>query len=265
MTRAFFDKTPQTWNELEVMVHQAFSEMGYDAHRNHQLETVRGTSAIDVYAIKTSTPIPTLVLCECKYWNKSIPQNVVHGFRTVCADSGAHFGLIISKKGFQSGAGQARKATNVHLMDFEEFQDTFFDDWKTGAMMILAMMHSQLLPIFRASMGKQENGLDLIAREEIEDVDVWNKYSIFFGYNGRYSSYFIENSGFPTIISDPRGSPTNISEITVKSHREYLEVARRALIDATYHFNVPKLYFSEDGKVLDKKLWPQQNQEQQTE
>ncbi len=204
MSRAFFDHTPSNWEDLELMVYQAFQEMGYEAHRNYKLETVRGASAIDVYAVKTSAPIPTVVLCECKYWNKSIPQNVVHGFRSVCADSGAHFGLIISKKGFQSGAGQAREATNVHLVDFRQFQDTFFSDWQTGAMMILSMMHDQLLPIFRASMDKQENGLDLIAKEKIEDVDVWKKYSIFFGHDGRYSSYFIENNGFPTTISDPR-------------------------------------------------------------
>ena len=99
MTGNFFDHAPETWQELEEMVQQAFAEMGYESSRNYKLKTVRGTVDIDVHAIKSSTPIPTVVLCECKHWDKSVPQSVVHGFRTVCSDAGAHFGLIISKRG----------------------------------------------------------------------------------------------------------------------------------------------------------------------
>ena len=138
MTGNFFDNVPETWQELEEMVQQAFAEMGYESSRNHKLKTVRGTVDIDVHAIKSSTPIPTVVLCECKHWDKPVPQNVIHGFRTVCSDAGAHFGLIISKKGFQPGAEETRTATNVHLMNFEEFQSTFFSEWRAGAMMMLA-------------------------------------------------------------------------------------------------------------------------------
>jgi restriction endonuclease Mrr len=118
----FFDREPNNWHQLEEMVQQAFAEMGYESNRAHKIQTVRGTVEIDVHAIKTSTPIPTIVLCECKYWDKPVPQHVVHTFRSVCSDAGAHFGLIISRRGFQSGAEISRTATNIHLMDFVEFQ-----------------------------------------------------------------------------------------------------------------------------------------------
>jgi hypothetical protein len=122
----FFDKEPSSWQELEEMVCQVFTEMGYVSNRAYSLQTIRGAVEIDVHAIKTTTPIPTLVLCECKYWDKAVPQHIVHAFRSVCSDAGAHFGLIISRRDFQSGAENSRIATNVHLMDFVEFQGTFF-------------------------------------------------------------------------------------------------------------------------------------------
>jgi hypothetical protein len=51
MVANFFDKEPATWQELEEMVHQAFTEMGYVSNRAHKLGTVRGTVEIDVHAI----------------------------------------------------------------------------------------------------------------------------------------------------------------------------------------------------------------------
>lgn len=250
MTGNFFDNAPETWQELEKMVQQAFAEMGYESSRNYKLKTVRGTVDIDVHAIKSSTPIPTVVLCECKHWDKSVPQSVVHGFRTVCSDAGAHFGLIISKKGFQPGAEKSRLGTNVHLMNFSEFQDTFFGEWRVGATMILSRMYGQLLPIFRAFSRMQENGLDLIDETTIERVDVLNKYSVFFGYEERYSKFFIEGGSFPATINDPRGDPRVIAQVTVRSHREYIEIAREAVIEATKRFNLPTIYFSDEGQIL---------------
>lgn len=250
MAEKFFDSSPGSWQDLEQLVEQAFAEMGYESNRAHKLKTIRGTVEIDVHAIKRSTPIPTVVLCECKYWDKPVPQNVVHGFRTVCSDAGAHFGLIISKKGFQPGAEETRTATNVHLMNFEEFQCTFFEEWRIGATMILAKMRDQLLPILRAFSGFQEMGLDLIDEEKIKGVDVFHKYSIFFGADGAYREFFIGNEGFPATFNDPRGDPREIARITVHSHREYLQIAREAVVEGTKRFNLPAVYFSDTGQAL---------------
>ena len=224
--------------------------MGYKSTRAHKLKTIRGTSEIDVYAIKHSMPIPTVVLCECKHWDKPVPQNVIHGFRTVCSDAGAHFGIIISKRGFQHGAEESRIYTNIHLMNFDEFQCTFFNEWKTGAMMMLAKMHDQLLPIFRTSRGIFCDGnCEQIDKNKIHGVDVFRKYAIFFG-EGVYSDYFIGNRSFPATVNDPRGNPHEITRITINSHREYLEIARRAVVDGTSHFKLPTLHFSKTGQEL---------------
>src|SRR5262245_21094884 len=139
--RLIFDTEPTTWQELEQLTAQAFDEMGYESKPHHQIQTVRGKVVIDVYAVKHSTPIPTVVLTECKYWNTAVNQGVVHAFGSICSDTGAHFGLIISKIGFQSGASETRTSTNIHLLNFAEFQETFFQEWRQGIFMRLAQMN----------------------------------------------------------------------------------------------------------------------------
>ncbi|WP_426993563.1 restriction endonuclease [Methylomonas sp. CM2] len=129
MSNRIFDHEPEDWHQLEDMVNTAFLEMGYESHQNHSVGTVRGDVKIDVFATDLRTPIPTVVLCECKYWNKPVDQSVIYAFRSICSDVGAHYGIVISKVGFQSGAKETREATNVHLMDFRQFQENFFAQW----------------------------------------------------------------------------------------------------------------------------------------
>ena len=253
MPRLFFDHEPDNWQELEDLTQQAFDEMGYESNRNHQLVTVRGTARIDVHAIRTSSSIPTIVLCECKYWDKPVDQNAILSFRTICQDAGAHYGLIISRKGFQPGAEASRNSTNVHLMNFAEFQNTFFDEWKTGAFTILARMRDQLLPIQRALAGYEKYGLELVDVSTFQGIDCFKKFAILLGWDNQYSSFFIGNEQFPTTIIDPRGDPLSISRVRVNSHREYLEIARQAVVENMERFQIPPIFFTQEGKPLSPK------------
>jgi restriction system protein len=72
---------------------------------------VRGTAEIDVYATETVDGRSYTILVECKNWTARVPQAVIHGFRTVVADSGANLGYIVSAAGFQSGALTAAELT----------------------------------------------------------------------------------------------------------------------------------------------------------
>lgn len=69
------------------------------------------------------------IVCECKFWNSSVPKEKVHAFRTVVQDSGASLGLLISQAGFQSGAIEAANLSNVRLMTWNEFTDIIADKW----------------------------------------------------------------------------------------------------------------------------------------
>ncbi len=128
-----FDTAPTDWKNLQQLVHQAFVEMGCHAEEPKTISLVRGNKEIDVYVEDVVHGIKSVYLIECKYWNSDIPQDVVHGFRTVVADSGANRGIVIAKKGFQSGANEASLKTSVELMTWDQFNTAFFDKWLAAA------------------------------------------------------------------------------------------------------------------------------------
>lgn len=124
-----FDNEPGTWQELQGMVGQLFTEIGCVVEICKIVKLVRGAKEIDVYVEDPMSTPPSTYLCECKFWNKPIPQEVVHAFRTVVADFGANQNFIIAKVGFQSGSIKAVENTNVKLLTFDDLQKMFFNRW----------------------------------------------------------------------------------------------------------------------------------------
>ena len=234
MSNLIFDLEPKSWQDLEALVFQAFDEMGYEVYRNRKISTARGSVRIDVHATNRSVPIPTTILCECKYWNKAVDQNTIYSFRSICSDAGAHYGIIISKKGYQSGAHDTREYTNIHLLDFSEFQSTFFDQWRTGVFMRFVQMYDEVSFLLMGSLPfKADNTL----RIKFDGISVFDKYEMFFGEQ-RYSRFFVERHNFPVKMVDPRGDPRVICKIIVKSPRQYLEMGRQAVRDIGNYFQL---------------------------
>jgi len=120
---------PEDWEQLENVVAEILTECGLKADRQVTLPLPRGSVTVDVLAEESADNILFRTICECKNWRTNIPQDVVHGFRTVLQEAGAHRGYIISKVGFQSGAIEAAKSTNIDLVTFDEFQDLYFEKW----------------------------------------------------------------------------------------------------------------------------------------
>lgn len=127
-----FDDQPADWKELQNRVAQLFSEIDCDVKVGERVKLVRGEKEIDVRVHDPQTTPSSVYLCECKFWSKPVPQEVIHSFRTVLADFGAHRGFIISRAGFQSGAKEAVKNTNLDLLTFDELQSLFFDRWRVA-------------------------------------------------------------------------------------------------------------------------------------
>lgn len=57
------------------------------------------------------------VAIECKNYNKSVPLSVVQGFKGVLDDLNGVNGIIVTKKGFQSGAKQYAKEWGISLKE----------------------------------------------------------------------------------------------------------------------------------------------------
>ena len=125
-----FDNPPNTWQDLQNRVGQLFTEIGCDVQIGTTVRLVRGAKEVDVLVRDPVTVPQSTYLCECKFWSTAIPQETVHGFRTVVGDFGAHRGYIISKVGFQAGAFAAVQNTNVELLTFDQLQAVFFDRWR---------------------------------------------------------------------------------------------------------------------------------------
>jgi hypothetical protein len=121
--------TPNSWQDLQAQTARILEECGFSVELEKKIETVRGTVEIDVYAEEIVKGRNYKILCECKNWKSRVPQNVIHGFRTVVSDIGANVGYIISSSGFQSGAFSAAELTNLELMDWSEFQNVFEETW----------------------------------------------------------------------------------------------------------------------------------------
>jgi hypothetical protein len=121
---------------------------------------------VDVFARDVSQSPSLTYIAECKLWNKAVPQTVVHAFRTVVTDSGAHVGFLISSSGFQSGGHEAAKNSNIKLVTWPEFQSLFVERWKEGWYESLKRLLTDLFefydyfsaPIGSAISGNAERG-----------------------------------------------------------------------------------------------------------
>ena len=120
---------PTTWRKLEELVAQILDVCCMEVESPKIVETVRGSVEIDVFASDDATTPDSVYLCECKHWDSNVPKAIVHAFRTVVSDSGANTGLVVSKLGFQPGAIEAARHTNIRLLSWSEFQDLFAERW----------------------------------------------------------------------------------------------------------------------------------------
>jgi hypothetical protein len=122
-------ENPTSWEQLETLVTSILSESGMIARLNVTIALPRGAVDVDVLAEDSIDGIVHRVICECKNWKNSIPKEIVHAFRTVIQETGAHRGYIVSRAGFQTGAREAAYATNIELVTFAEFQERYFNKW----------------------------------------------------------------------------------------------------------------------------------------
>ncbi len=120
---------PKEWKALQAGVCKIFKEIGLHAEENKLVNTPRGSVSLDVFAIDPGSVDSIQYVVECKNWETSIPQSVVHAFTTVMHEVGANIGYIISKKGIQKGAKNYLKNTNIKGITYVDFQKHYFRIW----------------------------------------------------------------------------------------------------------------------------------------
>lgn len=120
---------PNDWKDLQNKVSEILEQCGFNVKTELIVKTARGEVELDVYAEEMVKGRKYSIVCECKYWKANIPQNVVHGFRTIINDLGCNIGYLISTSDFQSGSLNTSKYTNVELLTWDTFLDLFMESW----------------------------------------------------------------------------------------------------------------------------------------
>jgi hypothetical protein len=123
------DYEPNDWKILQDGVCRIFNEIGLNAETDKEITTPRGKVFLDVYAIDPGSVDNIQYIVECKNWNRPINQNVIHSFITVIHEVGANIGYIISKSGFQKGAIECLRNTNIKAFTFKAFQKHYLKIW----------------------------------------------------------------------------------------------------------------------------------------
>ena len=120
---------PKDWRTLQDGVCRIFNEIGLNAETDKEITTPRWKVTLDVFAIDPGSVDNIQYIVECKNWNRPIPQSVIHSFVTVIHEVGANIGYIISKHGFQKGAIEYLKNTNIKALTFKDFQKHYMKIW----------------------------------------------------------------------------------------------------------------------------------------
>jgi len=120
---------PGSWQDLQIYVAKILSEIGLSVTVGQTVSTARGEIELDVMAIDETSLEKIRYIIECKNWEANIPQSVIHSFTTVMHETGGNIGFIIARNGFQSGAIEFVKYTNIKLYSYIEFETTYLNVW----------------------------------------------------------------------------------------------------------------------------------------
>jgi hypothetical protein len=172
------------WQDLQSKVCQLFDEMGYETEVEKTVELAgRGKKEVDVFIKDPLASHNQIYLVECKHWDSRVHQDVVHGFKTVMEGAGASTGYIVSKKGFQTGAYEAVRYTNIQLLTFEELQHLYGEEWFRKKKATLEALRKQLGEIYRCHF-EQGSFLPIVNNEKFISNGLGEKLAYFHHWVG---------------------------------------------------------------------------------
>ncbi len=113
------------WRDYQEAVAAIFRELGCTAAVNARITGARGKHLIDVYVTFRHHGVECSWVIECKLWKKHVEKANVLMLKGIVEDVGADRGIIFCENGFQSGAQDASRHTNILLVtSLEEFKRT---------------------------------------------------------------------------------------------------------------------------------------------
>jgi hypothetical protein len=191
---------PEDWRALQSEVGKILEQCGFSVEVEKIVDTARGKVELDVYAEEVVKGRKYSIVCECKHWKSSIPQSIIHSFRTILNDTGANVGYIVTLKGFQSGAFKAANYSNLELVTWEEFQKAFCDSWLEQY--LSPVITKELDPILDYTEPLVQKWMCEVPDHEVKIIkSLREKYFSFAVLIMAFTSYssFLRTNGFPKL------------------------------------------------------------------
>lgn len=117
--------TYSDWRAYQEATAEVFRRLGCNAQVDFHATGVRSKHDVDVYATFMRSGILCSWVIECKLWKTRVTKEKVLTLKSVIEDLGADRGIIVSEEGFQTGAQDAARGTNITLVtSLEEFAKT---------------------------------------------------------------------------------------------------------------------------------------------
>jgi hypothetical protein len=118
------ERAPRNWRAYQERVATFFRSLGLEATADLTVEGIRTTHAIDVFVKSFHVGFDVVWIVECKHWAKKITKLHVLALRQIVTDVGADRGILLSERGFQSGAVEAATLTNVRVTSLADLRGT---------------------------------------------------------------------------------------------------------------------------------------------
>jgi hypothetical protein len=113
------------WRHYQEETAHFFRSLGCSAEVEALVKGPHAQHKIDVWVTFIRYGIACKWVIECKLWNKRVSKEKVMALKGIVDDLGADRGIIITEKGFQSGARDAARGKNLTLVtSLEEFRRT---------------------------------------------------------------------------------------------------------------------------------------------
>jgi hypothetical protein len=113
----------KAWEDYQYRAAELLRRLGFRAEVNDPLQGPNGVvHRVDVSARMVFAGVPILWIVECKLWNRAIPKEKVSALKDIVNDLGADRGLLLSERGFQSGAVNLAAAKNITLSSLDELR-----------------------------------------------------------------------------------------------------------------------------------------------
>lgn len=112
------------WFDYQEEAATLFRSIGLEASTNVTIKGVRTSHDVDVVVKSHHGGFDVTWLVECKQWKFAVSKLHVLALREIVADTGADRGILLCEAGFQSGAIEAAKLTNVQVTTLDNLRST---------------------------------------------------------------------------------------------------------------------------------------------